>query len=87
MNLNSTKWRALPPEALLNMLAAGDGPDCWFDSVRTTGMLARKGVVEPLDEFLKPTWTLTLPISPRTPSPAKPLMAKSGAFPGIAARC
>src|SRR5688572_2957974 len=30
-------------EALLNMLAAGNGPDCWFDSVRTTGMLARKG--------------------------------------------
>jgi len=39
-------------EALLNMLAAGNGPDCWFDSVRTTGMLARKGVVEPLDDYL-----------------------------------
>jgi multiple sugar transport system substrate-binding protein len=39
-------------EALLNMLAAGNGPDCWFDSVRTTGMLARKGVVEPLDAYL-----------------------------------
>ena len=32
-------------EALLMMLAAGTGPDCWFDSIRTTGMLARKGVV------------------------------------------
>ncbi len=40
-------------EALLNMLAAGNGPDCWFDSVRTTGMLARKGVVEPLDDYLE----------------------------------
>lgn len=39
-------------EALLNMLAAGTGPDCWFDSVRTTGMLARKGVVEPIDDYL-----------------------------------
>lgn len=39
-------------EALLNMLAAGNGPDCWFDSVRTTGMLARKGVVEPIDDYL-----------------------------------
>ena len=39
-------------EALLMMLAAGTGPDCWFDSVRTTGMLARKGVVEPLDDYL-----------------------------------
>jgi multiple sugar transport system substrate-binding protein len=40
-------------EALLNMLAAGNGPDCWFDSVRTTGMLARKGVVEPIDAYLE----------------------------------
>jgi len=40
-------------EALLNMLAAGNGPDCWFDSVRTTGMLARKGVVEPIDDYLE----------------------------------
>ena len=39
-------------EALLNMLAAGEGPDCWFDSVRTTGLLARKGVVQELDDFL-----------------------------------
>ena len=39
-------------EALLNMLAAGEGPDCWFDSVRTTGMLARKGVVQEIDDFL-----------------------------------
>ncbi|MFN8493177.1 MAG: extracellular solute-binding protein [Caldilineaceae bacterium] len=39
-------------EALLNMLAAGNGPDCWFDSVRTTGMLARKGVVQEIDDFL-----------------------------------
>jgi len=39
-------------EALLMMLAAGTGPDCWFDSVRTTGLLARKGVVEPLDDYL-----------------------------------
>ena len=39
-------------EALLMMLAAGTGPDCWFDSVRTTGMLARKGVVEPIDDYL-----------------------------------
>ncbi len=42
-------------EALLNMLAAGTGPDCWFDSVRTTGMLARKGVVEPIDDYLAAT--------------------------------
>jgi multiple sugar transport system substrate-binding protein len=42
-------------EALLMMLAAGTGPDCWFDSVRTTGMLARKGVVEPLDAYLAAT--------------------------------
>ena len=42
-------------EALLMMLAAGTGPDCWFDSVRTTGMLARKGVVEPIDDYLKAT--------------------------------
>jgi multiple sugar transport system substrate-binding protein len=40
-------------EALLMMLAAGTGPDCWFDSVRTTGLLSRKGVVEPLDDYLK----------------------------------
>lgn len=40
-------------EALLNMLAAGNGPDCWFDAVRTTGILARKGVVEPLDAYLE----------------------------------
>jgi len=40
-------------EALLMMLAAGTGPDCWFDSVRTTGLLARKGVVEPLDGYLE----------------------------------
>ncbi len=39
-------------EALLMMLAAGTGPDCWFDSVRTTGMLARKGVVLPIDDYL-----------------------------------
>ena len=39
-------------EALLMMLAAGTGPDCWFDSVRTTGMLAKKGVVEPIDSYL-----------------------------------
>jgi multiple sugar transport system substrate-binding protein len=45
-------------EALLNMLAAGEGPDCWFDSVRTTGMLARKGVVQEIDDFLaaEPTY-------------------------------
>ena len=42
-------------EALLMMLAAGTGPDCWFDSVRTTGMLARKGVVEPIDNYLAAT--------------------------------
>jgi multiple sugar transport system substrate-binding protein len=42
-------------EALLMMLAAGTGPDCWFDSVRTTGMLARKGVVEPIDTYLAAT--------------------------------
>jgi multiple sugar transport system substrate-binding protein len=47
-------------EALLNMLAAGEGPDCWFDSVRTTGMLARKGVVQEIDDFLsaEPTFKL-----------------------------
>ena len=47
-------------EALLMMIAAGTGPDCWFDSVRTTGMLARKGVVEPIDAFLaaKPEFNL-----------------------------
>jgi len=39
-------------EALLMMLSAGVGPDCWFDSVRTTGMLARKGVVQEIDDFL-----------------------------------
>jgi len=39
-------------EALLMMLAAGTGPDCWFDSVRTTGMLAKKGVVMPIDDYL-----------------------------------
>ncbi|MGD0002782.1 MAG: substrate-binding domain-containing protein [Anaerolineaceae bacterium] len=39
-------------EELLMMLAAGVGPDCWFDSVRTTGMLAKKGVVEPIDSYL-----------------------------------
>jgi ABC-type glycerol-3-phosphate transport system substrate-binding protein len=69
-------------EALLMMLAAGTGPDCWFDSVRTTGMLARKGVVEPLDDYLA-----AYPTSPITPSPARLLMGKSGASPGIAVRC
>ena len=45
-------------EALLMMLAAGTGPDCWFDSIRTTGMLARKGVVLPIDDLLaaEPTY-------------------------------
>lgn len=39
-------------EALLMMIAAGTGPDCWFDSVRTTGMLSRKGVAIPIDDYL-----------------------------------
>jgi multiple sugar transport system substrate-binding protein len=39
-------------EALLLMLAAGTGPDCWFDSVRTTGIMAKKGVATQIDDFL-----------------------------------
>lgn len=39
-------------EALLMMLAAGTGPDVWFDSIRTTGMLTRKGVTMDLEPFL-----------------------------------
>jgi len=40
-------------EALLMMIAAGTGPDCWFDANRTTGMLTRKGVTMDLEPFLE----------------------------------
>jgi multiple sugar transport system substrate-binding protein len=40
-------------EALLMMIAAGTGPDVWFDANRTTGMLTRKGVTMDLEPFLE----------------------------------
>ena len=40
-------------EALLMMIAAGTGPDCWFDANRTTGMLTKKGVTLDLEPFLE----------------------------------
>ncbi len=39
-------------EALLLMISAGTGPDCWFDANRTTGMLTRKGVTTDLEPYL-----------------------------------
>ena len=40
-------------EALLMMIAAGTGPDVWFDANRTTGMLTHKGVTKDLEPFLE----------------------------------
>jgi multiple sugar transport system substrate-binding protein len=40
-------------EALLIMIAAGTGPDIWFDANRTTGPLTRKGVTTDLEPFLE----------------------------------
>lgn len=40
-------------EALLIMIAAGTGPDVWFDANRTTGPLTRKGVTLDLEPFLE----------------------------------
>jgi multiple sugar transport system substrate-binding protein len=40
-------------EALLMMIAAGTGPDVWFDANRTTGMLTRRGVTMDLEPFLE----------------------------------
>jgi multiple sugar transport system substrate-binding protein len=40
-------------EALLMMIAAGTGPDCWFDANRTTGPLTRQGVTLDLEPFLE----------------------------------
>ncbi len=42
-------------EALLMMLSAGTGPDCWFDANRTTGMLAQKGIALDLEPYLEAT--------------------------------
>lgn len=39
-------------DLLLMMIAAGTGPDCWFDANRTTGMLTKKGVTVNLEPFL-----------------------------------
>ena len=35
------------------MIAAGTGPDIWFDANRTTGPLTRKGVTTDLEPFLE----------------------------------